>query len=325
MNNLRTELVPKIKVTHWDHSKSFFSMGSCFAQEIGQRLKRFKFNCQLSPLGIVFNPISMIQQIEGCLEGQVFNELHCVLRDELYYQLDVHSDIYSLSQEKLNSLLTDAQNAMEKHFLASEVILLTWGTAFAYRYKETGAVIANCHKQEPNLFEKILLEPDSIVARFENLFAQFPEKQFILTVSPIRHVKDTLELNGVSKAILRLASHRLSESLANVHYFPSYEILIDDLRDYRFYEDDMLHPSRLAIDYIWQRFTESCISTPTLELCERWDKVLRSLEHRPTNAQSQQYRNFLLKLKKQILTFIDFDTHPEIKKIDRVLAMIPPP
>ena len=176
-------------------------------------------------------------------------------------------------------------------------MIVTFGTAWVYRLKENGRVVANCHKQHQSLFSREMLSIEEIVERYSPLMeGVLAGKKVIMTVSPIRHLSDGLEANSLSKAILRVAIDKLAERYDNVHYFPSFELLNDDLRDYRFYADDMTHPSAVAIDYIWERFEEYAFSAATIDIIKRLRKIADAVAHRPLNADTEAHRNFCLKM-----------------------------
>jgi hypothetical protein len=175
--------------------------------------------------------------------------------------------------------------------------MFTFGTAFIYREVSSGIVVANCHKAPPSLFQKDLLSEEEIVGSFKNLIGTLrltnKHLKIILTVSPVRHIKDTIVLNSLSKAILRLACHKISKTLEDVLYFPSFELMVDDLRDYRFYKEDMIHPTKVAEDYIWSKFSESFFSESTKEIIKTWLKIMSAIDHIPFHPHSDGYQSFI--------------------------------
>ena len=176
-------------------------------------------------------------------------------------------------------------------------LIITYGTAWAYENLSTGNVVANCHKMPTKNFNRLLLTQKKIIESFDTFYTELktinPTCKVVLSVSPVRHVRDTLELNSVSKSILRLTCHTLSESYHDVAYFPAYEIMLDDLRDYRFYKEDMIHPSIQAVDYIWEKFGEVFFASETLIFLDQWKKIQTALEHKPFHANSEQHQKFL--------------------------------
>jgi hypothetical protein len=278
MEQFRTELsiVPKPMI---DHGSSIVTTGSCFSDNIGQRLSENKFRVVVNPLGTCYNPLSIHK---GLLMTEPDEDLF-VESLGVWRHFDFHSKFFAGTKEGLRELLM-RQLPVPK----SDVLIITYGTSWVYKHKATGKIVANCHKRPQAEFEKILLTRDQILGSFEELRASI-KQQVIVTLSPVRHIKDTLELNSVSKSILRHAIYDLKD----VEYFPAYEIMMDDLRDYRFYGNDMIHPSDVAIEYIWQKFGERYFSKDTRELNERWQEVSRSLNHRPLNEGSAENRKFL--------------------------------
>ena len=279
------------------HSEPILSLGSCFADNIASRLAAAKFRVTASPSGVLFNPESIASAIERYSKAiaPVAEELH--EGDEGWYSFDFHS---SLSHSEREVALAQMQQAVEQGAEAlakAKVVIVTFGTAWVYRLKENGRVVANCHKQHQSLFSREMLSIEEIVERYAPLMeGVLAGKKVIMTVSPIRHLSDGLEANSLSKAILRVAIDKLAERYDNVHYFPSFELLNDDLRDYRFYADDMTHPSAVAVDYIWERFEDYAFSAATTDIIKRLRKIADAVAHRPLNADTEAHRNFCLKM-----------------------------
>jgi hypothetical protein len=301
MQEFRTEItvVPKPAI---DHTKRIITAGSCFADNIGQKLFENKFVTMVNPLGICYNPISIHKSLT--MEAP---------DDRLYIESEGtwrHFDFHSKFSETEWPTLVETISLQLKNVKAFEadVVMLTYGTAWVYRHQKH--VVANCHKRPSGEFDKILLTPEEII----DSFTQFYKKQnrkIILTLSPVRHIKDTLELNQVSKSVLRLAIHGIQTKFPDVDYFPAYEIVMDDLRDYRFYEADMIHPSEVAIDYIWNKFSERYFSTPTKDLLVHWGKVSRSIRHRAFHPSSAQHKEFL---KRVLVELEELKTHFDVSK-----------
>ena len=279
------------------HSEPILSLGSCFADNIASRLAAAKFRVTASPSGVLFNPESIASAIERYSKAiaPVAEELH--EGDEGWYSFDFHS---SLSSSEREVALTQMRQAVEQGAEAlrkAKVVIITFGTAWVYRLRESGCVVANCHKQHQSLFSREMLSIEQIVERYAELMeGALADKEVILTVSPVRHLSDGLEANSLSKAILRVAADALTKRYDNVHYFPSFELLNDDLRDYRFYGDDMTHPSAVAVDYIWERFEEYAFSAATIDIIKRLRKIADAVAHRPLNADTTAHRNFCLKM-----------------------------
>ena len=279
------------------HNDSILSLGSCFADNIASRLAAAKFQITTSPSGVLFNPESIASAIERYSRAAAPTAEELREGDEGWYSFDFHS---SLSHSEREVALAQMQQAVEQGAEAlakAKVVIVTFGTAWVYRLKENGRVVANCHKQHQSLFSREMLSIEEIVERYAPLMeGVLAGKKVIMTVSPIRHLSDGLEANSLSKAILRVAIDKLAERYDNVHYFPSFELLNDDLRDYRFYADDMTHPSAVAIDYIWERFEEYAFSAATIDIITRLRKIADAVAHRPLNADTEAHRNFCLKM-----------------------------
>ena len=279
------------------HNDSILSLGSCFADNIASRLAAAKFQITTSPSGVLFNPESIASAIERYSRAAAPTAEELREGDEGWYSFDFHS---SLSHSEREVALAQMQQAVEQGAEAlakAKVVIVTFGTAWVYRLKENGRVVANCHKQHQSLFSREMLSIEEIVERYAPLMeGVLAGKKVIMTVSPIRHLSDGLEANSLSKAILRVAIDKLAERYDNVHYFPSFELLNDDLRDDRFYADDMTHPSAVAIDYIWERFEEYAFSAATIDIIKRLRKIADAVAHRPLNADTEAHRNFCLKM-----------------------------
>ena len=222
--------------------------------------------------------------------------------NERWFSFDFHSDF---SATDANAALVAMQEAVKQGAQAlkdARVVIITFGTAYVFRNKQSGDVVANCHKQPHSLFLREMMSAEQIAARYISLMqGPLAGKQVIFTVSPVRHLSDGLEQNSLSKATLRVAIDLIQKVCGNVDYFPSYEIVMDELRDYRFYADDMTHPSRMAIDYIWERFGEVAFSDKTKALNERIERIVKASEHRPFNRSGQEYKAFCRTQREKIM------------------------
>ena len=263
------EFFTQIKIKPFDkrisHSQQILSIGSCFAENIAQRLHSAKFHVTSSPTGILFNPESIANCIDALSQKRVIAEDELQQANGVWFDFDFHSSFSSTDRDTAVSTMQSAINQGGDALNNSEVVIITFGSAWVYRHKATDKVVANCHKQPQSIFQRELLSTHQIVERWSKLLEKtLRGKQVIFTVSPIRHLSDGLEQNSLSKSILRVAIAELVERFDNASYFPSFEIMNDVLRDYRFYAEDMLHPSSVAVEYIWQHFSEVAFSQPTL-------------------------------------------------------------
>ena len=294
------EFFTQIKIKPFDkrisHSQQILSIGSCFAENIAQRLRSAKFHVTSSPTGILFNPESIADCIDALSQKRVIADEQLQQANGVWFNFDFHSSFSSTDRDTAVSTMQSAINQSSEALKNSEVVIITFGSAWVYRHKATDKVVANCHKQPQNIFQRELLSTHQIVERWSKLLeSTLRGKQVIFTVSPIRHLSDGLEQNSLSKSILRVAIAELVERFDNASYFPSFEIMNDVLRDYRFYTEDMLHPSSVAVEYIWQRFGEVAFSQPTLELIESIAKISQAAAHRPFNPTSAAYHDFCRK------------------------------
>ncbi|MDO5571763.1 MAG: GSCFA domain-containing protein [Bacteroidales bacterium] len=272
-------------------------MGSCFSENIGNWLEENFFDIIVNPFGIIYNPMTVSQSLKNLLNEKSYNENDLFKLNDLYHSFDHHSRFsYTTVDETLHYINSMMQKASLQLKEASW-LLITFGTSYVYRWTENNDVVANCHKLPANQFTRKKLSVSDIVEEWRPLLKQLkevnPNLNIVFTVSPIRHLKDTLHGNELSKATLLLAIEELCNEDETLKYFPSYEILIDELRDYRFYSDDMTHPSSMAIEYIKERFSETYFSKETKSTLLECQKISKAISHRPFNQNSAVYRNFL--------------------------------
>jgi hypothetical protein len=285
-------------------SSPVFTTGSCFSDAIGQRLKRFKFPVRVNTFGTSYNPISIHNALTYAVD-KVYPSVHSYTQSQgVCVNFDFHSTFASLTKEdcakKIEKTIDDAHAFLR----TAEFVFITYGTTWVYERMDTNEIVANCHKLPAKQFQKRLLTQDEIIKSFatlhKNLSRLNPNAAIILTVSPVRHLKDTLELNGVSKAMLRAFCHEAASAFPGVEYFPSYEIMMDDLRDYRFYHSDMIHPSEEAEDYIWEQFMGKYFTKKETEFVNGFEKVLRAIHHRPFNANSEAHQQFVRETQRKL-------------------------
>jgi hypothetical protein len=320
----RTELTLSPSPNAISHQTPVLTTGSCFAQAIGSRLQRGKFKALTNPFGVIFNPLSVFRLLQYSIRQELPAEHTYLERQGIHLNYDLHSDFSSPDkvalQEKIR--LTIAQ--CHKFLKESRYLILTLGTAIVYERQDNGETVANCHKMPASTFSKKLLSAAEITDAFQHIYKELkqfnPELKIIVTVSPVRHIKDTLELNTVSKSTLRLVTHELQKQYAEVEYFPSYEIMLDDLRDYRFYHRDMLHPTEQAEDYIWERFGTCYFRQETQDLLKRWEKLRQAVNHRPFHPESEVHQHFLKKTIQQLETLAEqIDVSKEIETLKQQL------
>lgn len=300
----RTEVMPLPFDEKIHLNSNIVSFGSCFADSMGNRFSENKLNILVNPFGIIYNPLSINALIYKSIAGEAINLDGFLERDGLWYHEETHSKLQANSKGKLNDIISRKLEDTTESIQNANWMMITLGTSIVYETFATKRIVANCHKIPASEFKKRLLTTTEIINSFSKLYQQIksinPTINFIFTISPVRHIKDTIQLNSVSKATLLLAVYELAKNLQDVFYFPAYEIMLDDLRDYRFYKDDMLHPSTVAEDYIWQKFSAVCFDTDLLTFENKWSKIKKSLAHKPFNETSSKHQVFLKKLLKDL-------------------------
>lgn len=300
----RTQIPIKKTLIPIDYDSKIMLIGSCFAKNIGDKLEYFKFQSNINPFGILFHPLAIEQLITNSINNKEYNEEDIFFLNERWHTYDAHSELSDVSDKKILSSLNEKIVITTKNLIQATHIVITLGTAWVYRLIETDRIVANCHKVPQKKFLKELLTPDEIsesLAAMVSLVKNNNRKaEIIFTVSPVRHLKDGFAENSLSKANLISGIHQIIEPRDRTYYFPSYEIMMDDLRDYRFYKKDMLHPNETAIDYIWEQFKKSWIDEKEYQMMKEIDSIQNGLAHRPFHPNSESHRQFFLKLKKKI-------------------------
>ena len=257
------------------------------------------FHVTSNPFGIMFNPASIARNIERLATVQPYSIEDLMLSGERWVSFDFHGDFASRSAELAVESMNRAVESGAQALREADTVVLTLGTAWVYRHN--GCVVANCHKLPAQMFARQMMSVEEITELLtQTIEKHLSNKQVVLTVSPVRHIADGLDGNSLSKATLRVAVASVAERLERVNYFPSFEIMNDDLRDYRFYEADMLHPSAVAVDYIWERWCEWAISPSVSEPMHEAERLWRAAHHRPTDPQSEAHREFCRKMNERI-------------------------
>lgn len=292
--NFRT-IIPLPNKRTLSYKQQFMLLGSCFTENMGQKLETFHLPCLSNPFGILYNPLSIAQSIERILANQPFDENELFEHKGLYHSWAHHGSFSASSKEEtLTNINTRYQEAVSR-FKNTDVLLITFGSSWVYEYR--GTAVANCHKVAETEFTRRRLSVEEIVRTYTELVQQFwemnPHLQLIFSVSPIRYMRNGATENQTNKAILLLAVEKLVEQFERISYFPAYEIVLDELRDYRFFAEDMIHPSKVAIDYIWERFVDHYFDKETQNLLPEIEKLNKALEHRPLHKQSSEYNQFI--------------------------------
>lgn len=281
------------------YASKIMMFGSCFSEHIGNKLDSLKFNVSNNPLGILFNPCSILETIRRIAEKRNFTEQDLFCTEGIWNSFHLHSKFAQLNAvDYLNNANT--QLASAHAFLQSAThLFITLGTAWIYELADDGTIVANCHKENKDKFSRRRLSVEECIETLQKTIDTVhdiqPNIQITFTVSPIRHWKDGAHGNQISKSTLLLAIEMIQEKNPSVQYFPAYEIMMDELRDYRFYASDLLHPNEMAINYLWERFSESRISPQTQEEMNLVERLISAINHRPFNPGSESYRKFQTK------------------------------
>ncbi|MHC0446170.1 GSCFA domain-containing protein [Flavobacterium sp. 3-218] len=290
-----------------DYNSKVLSIGSCFAENMADKFDYFKFQNETNPFGIIFNPVSIEKLFNRISKQEWFEEKDVFFHNELWHSYEVHSDLSNSDRQELLETLNKAVAETYKQVKEATHIIITFGTSWIYRNLEKDQIVANCHKVPQKQFSKELLSAEAIQKSIQNTIESIqtlnPNINFIFTISPVRHIKDGFVENQLSKSHLFTALHSNLKSKINnlkLEYFPSYEIMMDELRDYRFYTEDMLHPNQIAVDYIWKLFSENNISEDSFPIMKEVDEIQKSLRHRSFNPESEQHQKFLAKLQQKI-------------------------
>jgi hypothetical protein len=297
-------------------------MGSCFTEHIGNRLKSKKFAVYLNPFGIVYNPLSMAGQIQYLLKPTGFSSKALVFHDDLWHSWMHHSRFSHPDDKILLQTIRDQALASAGFLEKTKFLILTFGTAEAYFLKSNDLLVANCHKLPAGNFYSRIPDPAELAGHWIPLLGQLwqrnPGLRICLTVSPVRYFKDGPVSNQLSKSVLFLFIEKLIRTYPEIYYFPSYEIFMDDLRDYRFYDTDMMHPGPSGIDYVWDRFAGACIDPGVYPLMDEIESVVRAAGHRPSGHRTDAHARFVLQQTERIRSlqrfypFLDFSEELEM-------------
>jgi hypothetical protein len=287
-----------------DYNSFVVLLGSCFSENIGKKLDYFKFKNLHNPLGILFQPTAIEALLKNAVNKKKYKDQDVFFHNEQWHCFDAHS---KLSKEIKNDLIISLnERVLTAHtkLIKASHIVITLGSAWVYRHIESNKLVANCHKVPQKKFSKELRSVQDIVCSLKSMVDQVrrinKEATIIFTVSPIRHLRDGFVENTQSKAHLIAAVHQVVETVTNVYYFPSYEIMMDELRDYRFYEQDMVHPNQLALDCIWDKFKTVWVSRQTETVMKEIEAIQKALAHKPFNANGAQYSEFLKQTQQRI-------------------------
>ena len=313
--DFRTRIVFPESDISINHSSSVMLFGSCFSEHIGLNLVRHKFKVDVNPFGILYNPFSISCAIRRLLSAESFSEADLVFNNELYHSLMHHGHFSATDKEACLHNISSRFDQAVPFIRQTDLFLITFGSAYVYQWRESGEIAGNCHKFPADRFRRLRLSVEEIVEEWGEVITLLttinPGTRLLFTVSPVRHWKDGAHENQISKSILHLAIDALQNRFSErVSYFPAYEVMMDELRDYRFYNEDMLHPSSLAVDYIWNLFSESYFSDETRRVNDEWAQIRRALDHRPLHPETEAYRLFSEGTAQKLEAFVV--RHPEI-------------
>lgn len=300
--NFTTQIPISKHKNNISHKDKIMLLGSCFTENIGNKLSINGFETLINPFGILYNPFSICSSLNRIIYLKFLDSEDLVKVNEFWFSYEHHG---VFRDEKCDNLLQTINLGITKANLflkQTNWLIITLGTAWVFFLKENNKILGNCHKLNPQLIDKRLLSVDEIVENtsltINNIREINPNIKIILTVSPIRHWKQGYRENIISKSTLHLATNQLCETINDCFYFPAYEIVMDELRDYRFYQADMLHPSEIAVDYIWEKFSTHLFSDSTANLCKDYYKLHSMKQHKAFNPESQGYKNHLIKIAK---------------------------
>jgi len=290
-----------------NYQSSILCIGSCFTENIGALLGFNKFPTLLNPFGILYNPISIKNSLEILLSKKEYQASDLFLHQDLWRNFDYHGAFAHIDKQQTLSNINDELTKARTFLKRTDRLILTFGTANVFINKSTQKVVANCHKLPNTHFEKQRLSVAEITAALspvlQQLKTQNKELAIIFTISPVRHIRDGLLENQRSKATLLLALENLSKELPFTHYFPAYELMLDDLRDYRFFGKDLIHPNEMAINYIWDYFQQTYFSTATMTISKQVKKIVQASQHRPLHVETATHQQFVRKQLERIMAF----------------------
>jgi hypothetical protein len=299
-----------------DHQSPVLLMGSCFTENMGRKLERYLFPVCINPFGVTYNPLSVQKNLEALIQKEAYSAEELNLHNDLWFSFDHYTGFSSpdrdVALDRINRSFLSAKNLLKK----AAYLVLTWGTSWVYRYNKTAQVVCNCHKIPAKEFTRTQLTIHEIIEAYELLLPQLfqfnSDLKIIHTVSPVRHWKDGAHGNQLSKAALLLAGDALQKQFpAQFFYFPSYEIVMDELRDYRFYADDMIHTNDQSTAYIWEKFQQALVSDFSINIMKDLESVLKMQEHRPRTGESETQRKMAV-LMQEKLNYLK-TKYPELK------------
>ena len=326
--NLQTKITVAAPDFSIDYNSRLMMLGSCFAENMGSKFSYYKFDVDVNPCGIIYNPLSVANVLRLLVEGKRFEKNDLREVGGKWVSLFHHGAFSSADPDECLHRINDRLTKATGELRTLDLLVITWGTAWVYKYIPENMIVSNCHKIPSQEFERSRLSVEDIVKEYVELIERLreinPGLRILFTVSPIRHWKDGAHGNQLSKATLLLAIDRLREEIQHVYYFPAYEIVLDELRDFRFYAEDMLHVSGFTVDYIWERFLYSFISPEVFGLMNQIGRINKGVAHRPFEPQSEEYQRLVKKMLAEIAmisrSYPMIDFSEEKRKLNEVIV-----
>jgi hypothetical protein len=297
MKNFRTIIEPETSKNKISYNTPALFLGSCFTENIGNRMRELKFPTSVNPFGVLYNPVSIRFALEILLDNRDFNENDLGFFNGQWFSFYHDTEFSNTDKDKCLKNINSTLNKAREHFSNAQYLMVTFGTAWVYEYIKTKKVVSNCHKIPAKEFKRYKIGVEDIFVNWAKLINRIedfnPNLKIVFSVSPVRHWKDGAVQNQLSKSTLILAIQQIIKLFENVAYFPAYEIMMDDLRDYRFYAHDMLHPSSVAIDYIWDQFSKTYFERETFDIIKEVNQIVQAKNHRPLNPTAENHQKFV--------------------------------
>jgi len=300
---LQTQLPLETQAPAIDYHSKLVLLGSCFAENMAEKFSYYKFQNEVNPLGVMFHPVAILDLLTRAHQNNLYSEKDVFFSHGCWQSFRAHSRLNSTSQPEVLECLNTTLKSTQNHLKNASHVILTFGTAWVYEHIESKTIVANCHKQPQKEFEKSILSVDQLQDTFKAILSILksfhPDVTVLFSISPVRHLKDGFVENNQSKSHLIAALHAVINTTENTHYFPSYELLMDELRDYRFYKEDMVHPNPIAINYIWEKFQSIWIDTETTSIIQEVSQLQKGFAHKPFNPLAEEHGVFLSTLAKK--------------------------
>ncbi|MBP6432725.1 MAG: GSCFA domain-containing protein [Ferruginibacter sp.] len=334
--NFHLEFFPKSFDTKIVHQDKLFLMGSCFTENIGTKFKQHKFSVLENPNGILFNPVSIAKSITSYIENKQYIQADLFYQNELWNSWEHHTRFSDVDMQVCLNRINESQQQAHQFLKTADWVFITLGSAFVYEVGiglgtnstnknvvANSTVVANCHKVPTDKFNKKLLAVEDVLSVLDNvmhrIFMFNPTAKIIFTISPVRHLRDGFIENNRSKAVLIQAVHHLVNKFNKLFYFPAYELVIDDLRDYRFYAEDMVHPNYAATNYVWDKLVECCIDENTIQLMKQINEINAAVNHKSFNPTTEAHKKFIEATLNKIKNIKNIATHISFREEENYL------